>query len=223
MAKQPDSVVLSGATIHVGPFGEGDLHAATALHVHTTKIPPELLTQLREWCRPKVLYLRLPFWPANRNVLLAMMDQCGVHVEEFHVEEICHEVQDVLHRLPNLRHLHLCPEATSAHVYSVLSIRSPRFTDISLHGYMRMETFLQLSEHPTVRTIHYPDLPWDLHCGTRLGGWASFLAEFVHIMPKLEPRLKALANDYKQARLEAVAAVLPVVGVPEIIMDMLTY
>jgi hypothetical protein len=42
-------------------------------------------------------------------------------------------------------------------------------------------------------------------------------------MPKLEPRLKALANDYKQARLEAVAAVLPVVGVPEIIMDMLTY
>jgi hypothetical protein len=211
-----DGVLTLSPTTMTSVFSEDDLRAVDELHVHTAAISPVLQRQLRAWCRPTVLHLRLPWWFEDISVLWIVLDACGISVDELHVHSFVSLLLNILHRLPNLRHLHLSDDSASNQSFCVPLTRSPKFTDLTLHGHLFMDVYKDMSTITTLRTIHFPDVP-DVFPDLDYEGW---LADHVHAMPKLEPRLGALANAHKQARLEAVADVLPVVGVPELIIEM---
>jgi hypothetical protein len=120
-----------------------------------------------------------------------------------------------------LRHLHasasFCQHA-SVEWWKVLADNT-RLEELTMHGpYDPQVAHVVLHWGNHLRTLRYPDLE-TLPCFDHFDGWAAHLAATVpsHVLARLEPALQHRIRTYQKQQVDAIAQVLPVVGVPELV------
>jgi hypothetical protein len=120
-----------------------------------------------------------------------------------------------------LRHLHVsadfCQQASSQWWWS-LGGRT-QLEELTLGGpYDPQVAHTVLHQSPSLRTLYYPDLA-TLPCPDHRDGWAAHLAATApsFILARLEPALQHRIRSYQKQQVDAIAQVLPVVGVPELV------
>jgi hypothetical protein len=225
-SRVPKTVLLTPETVRAWPtwLNKPDMYQGHVLDIRVGALPRDLCEPFRRHCRPRELHLTLPRrgdWGVNPTVF-SILSACCQDVEEVHVHRMFRDLHTVWSYMPKLRRLHLAPEvAQSWEFWATAPLDFRHFctglTDLTMHGALHVCFLLQADDIRSLRAVHYPDLP-ELPCLMSNDGWLGFLTSLKpELLPKLEPRLLDLMQRHKLARVEAVADVLPVVGVPELV------
>jgi hypothetical protein len=128
--------------------------------------------------------------------------------------------QQVFPHMYHLRHLHL--NAALSTVAERMNLQSVFLQELTLHGPYIAQVAIHLTFHfrqrkPSIM-LHYPDLE-TLPCPDHPDGWAAHLAATAppHVLASLDAALQHRIRTYQKQQVDAIAQVLPVVGVPELV------